>query len=120
MRCRGTRVQALAAGPASSEGGTPGRDAYAGFNALYAANRKPGPITEAGCTMWPIALGRRNYLFAGAADVGSGPTGAASGQFAGAIQNRGDGQSAAATCGAVYGDAENVITNVPVKTPGAA
>jgi hypothetical protein len=79
--CRGTRVQALAAGPASSEGGTPGRDAYAGFNALYAANRKPGPITEAGCTMWPIALGRRNYLFVGAADVGSGPTGAASGHL---------------------------------------
>ena len=76
-------MQALAEGPASSEGGTPGRDAYAGFNALYAANRKPGPITEAGCTMWPIALCRRNYLFAGAADVGSGPTGAASGQFAG-------------------------------------
>src|SRR5437763_11779869 len=24
-------------------------DAYAGFNALYAADRKPGPITEAGC-----------------------------------------------------------------------
>ena len=24
-------------------------DAYAGFNALYDANRKPGPITEAGC-----------------------------------------------------------------------
>src|SRR6516164_326284 len=26
----------------------------------------------------------------------------------------------AATCGAVYGDAENVITNVPARTPGAA
>jgi hypothetical protein len=25
-----------------------------------------------------------------------------------------------ATCGAVYGDAENVITNVPARTPGAA
>src|SRR5437763_1036774 len=24
-------------------------DAYAGFNALYAADRRPGPITEAGC-----------------------------------------------------------------------
>ena len=24
-------------------------DAYAGFNALYAPDRKPGPITEAGC-----------------------------------------------------------------------
>ena len=24
-------------------------DAYAGFNSLYAADRKPGPITEAGC-----------------------------------------------------------------------
>src|SRR5256885_13425429 len=24
-------------------------DAYAGFNRLYAADRKPGPITEAGC-----------------------------------------------------------------------
>jgi transposase len=24
-------------------------DAYAGFNALYAADRKPGPVTEAGC-----------------------------------------------------------------------
>ena len=24
-------------------------DAYAGFNTLYDANRKPGPITEAGC-----------------------------------------------------------------------
>ena len=24
-------------------------DAYAGFNALYAADRKGGPITEAGC-----------------------------------------------------------------------
>jgi hypothetical protein len=26
----------------------------------------------------------------------------------------------AAVCGAVYGDAENVITNVPARTPGAA
>src|SRR5436305_3374195 len=33
-------------------------DAYAGFNALYEADRKPGPITEAGC--WPHA---RRKLF---------------------------------------------------------
>lgn len=33
-------------------------DAYAGFNELYAANRKPGPITEAAC--W--AHGRRKLF----------------------------------------------------------
>ena len=33
-------------------------DAYAGFNALYAPDRKPGPITEAGC--W--ARARRKLL----------------------------------------------------------
>jgi transposase len=33
-------------------------DAYAGFNSLYAADRKPGPITEAGC--WAHA--RRKFF----------------------------------------------------------
>jgi transposase len=33
-------------------------DAYAGFNGLYAADRKPGPITEAGC--WAHA--RRKFF----------------------------------------------------------
>jgi transposase len=33
-------------------------DAYAGFGSLYASNRKPGPITEAGC--WAHA--RRNFF----------------------------------------------------------
>ena len=33
-------------------------DAYAGFNRLYAADRRPGPITEAGC--W--AHGRRKFF----------------------------------------------------------
>src|SRR5947209_20566214 len=33
-------------------------DAYAGFNALYASDRKPGPITEAGC--WAHA--RRKFF----------------------------------------------------------
>src|SRR5438270_252199 len=40
-------------------------DAYAGFNALYASDRKPGPITEAGC--WAHA---RRKLFE-LADVAS-------------------------------------------------
>src|SRR5262252_4318661 len=33
-------------------------DAYAGFNRLYEANRKPGPIVEAAC--W--AHGRRKFF----------------------------------------------------------
>ena len=40
-------------------------DAYSGFNALYEANRKPGPITAVGC--WAHA---RRYLFE-LADVAS-------------------------------------------------
>ena len=37
--------------------GLPQADAYAGFNGLYVAGRKPGPITEAAC--W--AHGRRKF-----------------------------------------------------------
>src|SRR5436853_253204 len=43
-------------------------DAYAGFNRLYAADRKPGPITEAGC--WAHAktqaIRARRHRFEGA------------------------------------------------------
>src|SRR6266446_4465465 len=45
--------------------GTLQADAYSGFNALYEANRKPGPITAVGC--WAHA---RRYLFE-LADVAS-------------------------------------------------
>ena len=57
-------------------------DAYAGFNRLYEANRKPGPIIEAACwahgrrnnaaerELRAVAMGRKNWTFAGSDEGG--------------------------------------------------
>jgi transposase len=52
LRCSSTRRIEPASIPSSIFAGYCGilqADAYAGFNRLYAPDRKPGPITEAGC-----------------------------------------------------------------------